>query len=61
MASVGSGFGVGAMATKNRVGDLNRFGYSKLEIEFQNKADRKDFVEIWGKFVKPQGAAMEDC
>jgi hypothetical protein len=61
MASVESGFGVGAVATKNRVGDLNRFGYSKLEIEFQNKADRKDFVEIWGKFVKPQGVAMEDC
>ena len=60
LASMQSGFGLGAGPAKNRVGDLNRFGYSKLEIEFQNKADRKDFVEIWGKFVKPQGVAVKD-
>lgn len=37
---------------RNRVGDLNRFGYNELEIRFQSKSDRKDFVEIWQQFVK---------
>lgn len=36
----------------HRVGDLNRFGYSELEIKFQNKSDRKDFVAIWQQHVK---------
>lgn len=34
-------------------GNLNRFGYSELEIKFQSKADRKEFLDIWRDFVKP--------
>ncbi|KAH6629758.1 hypothetical protein C7974DRAFT_310982 [Boeremia exigua] len=33
-------------------GDLNRFGYEELEIRFQNKSDRKDFVGLWQQHVK---------
>jgi hypothetical protein len=40
-----------------RIGNLNSFGYSKLEIEFQNAKDRRDFVEIWQKYVKALGSA----
>jgi hypothetical protein len=36
----------------NRVGDLNRFGYNELEIKFQSKSDRKDFVALWQQYVK---------
>ncbi|ORY11458.1 hypothetical protein BCR34DRAFT_538353 [Clohesyomyces aquaticus] len=39
----------------NRTNNLNRFGYSKLEVEFRSKKDRKDFVDIWRQFVKPMG------
>lgn len=34
-----------------RLGDLNRFGYSELEIKFQSKSDRKDFVALWQQHV----------
>ncbi|CAI6334782.1 unnamed protein product [Periconia digitata] len=34
-------------------GNLNRFGYSELEIKFQSELDRMDFLEIWQRFVKP--------
>lgn len=34
-------------------GNLNRFGYSELEIKFQSKTDRKDFVDIWKEYVRP--------
>lgn len=40
---------------RNRVGDLNRFGYDDLEIKFQSKSDRKDFVGIWQQYVKQLG------
>jgi hypothetical protein len=30
----------------------NRFGYSELEIKFQNKKDRRDFVDTWQQYVK---------
>lgn len=43
-----SGFG----GTRRR---LNRFGYDYLEINFQTRRDRKDFLEIWKKYVKPLG------
>lgn len=38
---------------RRRMGNLNRFGYSELEIRFQNKTDRKDFVGMWQQYVKP--------
>jgi hypothetical protein len=37
---------------RNRVGDLNRFGYNELEIRFKSKSDRKDFVALWQQHVK---------
>lgn len=37
---------------RNRVGDLNRFGYNELEIKFKSKSDRKDFVVLWQQHVK---------
>lgn len=39
-------------SSRNRVGDLNRFGYSELEIRFKSKSDRKDFVALWQQHVK---------
>ena len=33
-----------------RIGDLNRFGYNELEIKFQSKSDRKDFVTLWQQY-----------
>ncbi|KAF2272595.1 uncharacterized protein EI97DRAFT_385435 [Westerdykella ornata] len=39
----------------NKIGNLNRFGYSHLEIKFQNKQDRKDFVGIWKEYFKDLG------
>ena len=37
---------------RNRVGDLNRFGYSELEIKFKSTSDRKDFIALWQQHVK---------
>jgi len=34
--------------------DLNRYGYSELEIKFQSVKDRNEFLEIWRKYVKPK-------
>ena len=39
-----------------RAGNLNRFGYSELEIKFQNKKDRRAFLDVWKEYVKPLGA-----
>jgi hypothetical protein len=36
----------------SRTGDLNRFGYNELEIKFQSKSDRKDFVMLWQQHVE---------
>jgi hypothetical protein len=33
--------------------ELNRFGYEDLQIKFQNKKDRRAFLEVWKKCVKP--------
>jgi hypothetical protein len=41
----------GSMAS--RPGSLNRFGYSELEIKFQNKKDRRAFLDVWKLYVKP--------
>ncbi|KAF2003570.1 hypothetical protein P154DRAFT_96034 [Amniculicola lignicola CBS 123094] len=43
----------------SRISSLNRFGYSELEIKFQNKTDRKDFVNVWKEYVKPLGGMDE--
>jgi hypothetical protein len=40
----------------SRIGNMNSFGYSKLDIEFQNTKDRRDFVDIWKMYVKPLGS-----
>jgi hypothetical protein len=40
-----------------RIGNVNPFGYAKLDIEFQSTRDRRDFVVIWQKYVKALGSA----
>jgi hypothetical protein len=45
----GSGF--------SRAANLNRFGYSELEIKFQNKGDRRAFLDVWKQHVKPLSAS----
>lgn len=37
----------------SRGGNVNCFQYKRLDIEFQNKKDRREFTEIWRRFVKP--------
>lgn len=34
---------------------LNRFGYSELEIKFNNKKDRRAFLDTWKEYVRPLG------
>ena len=47
----------GRDAGSSRVGNLNRFAYSELDIKFQSKKDRRAFLELWKEYVKPLGAA----
>jgi hypothetical protein len=42
--------------SSQRIGNINSFGYAKLDIDFQNSIDRRDFVEIWQKYVKGLGS-----
>ncbi|KAI2482801.1 hypothetical protein Ptr902_05118 [Pyrenophora tritici-repentis] len=51
MKSQGSIHGDGA--TSSRAGNINRFGYSELEIRFQSKADRRAFLGVWKQYVRP--------
>lgn len=52
-ASIRSSYSIfGKKGASSRTGKLNCFGYSKLEIEFQYKKDRKAFLEVWQKYVK---------
>ncbi|KAF2448298.1 hypothetical protein P171DRAFT_352782 [Karstenula rhodostoma CBS 690.94] len=37
---------------KGAAANLNRFGYSELEIKFQSKSDRGAFLDMWKKHVK---------
>ncbi|KAF2876086.1 hypothetical protein BDV95DRAFT_482567 [Massariosphaeria phaeospora] len=46
-----------ASGSSNAIGNMNRFGYSELKIEFQSKRDRADFLDIWKKYVKPLSPA----
>lgn len=46
----------GRSTGSSRTGNLNRFGYSELEIRFQNKKDRRAFLDIWKVYIKPLGA-----
>ncbi|OAL53391.1 hypothetical protein IQ07DRAFT_562218 [Pyrenochaeta sp. DS3sAY3a] len=43
----------GRSKESSRMANLNQFGYSKLEIEFLGKKDRRAFLEVWGRYVKP--------
>jgi hypothetical protein len=43
--------------SSQRIGNINSFGYAKLDIDFQNSMDRRDFVEIWQKYVKGLGSS----
>jgi hypothetical protein len=54
ITSVKSMGGVGSMASRS--GNLNRFGYTELEIKFQNKKDRRAFLDVWKLYVKPLSA-----
>ena len=36
---------------------LNRYGYSELNIKFQNRKDRAAFCKVWKRHVKPLGAS----
>lgn len=45
--------GLGSGSNPARQGNINRFKYSELEIKFQNKKDRKAFVDVWKEYVKP--------
>ncbi|KAH7341180.1 hypothetical protein BKA66DRAFT_580388 [Pyrenochaeta sp. MPI-SDFR-AT-0127] len=49
--------GSDSSSSPSRIGNLNRFGYSELEIKFQNKKDRKAFLDVWAQYVKPLGAS----
>lgn len=45
----------GKKRDKSSAGNLNRFGYNELDIRFQSREDRREFVKIWGRFVRPLG------
>ena len=55
-ASITSSRSVFGRADHSQIGDLNRFGYNELEIKFQSKSDRKDFVTLWQQYVKQLGS-----
>lgn len=43
--------------SSSRIGNANSGGYSKLEIEFQGSKDRRAFLDVWKKYVKPLGSS----
>jgi len=47
----------GEGASSSRTGNVNRFGYSELEIKFQSKTDRRAFLDVWKQYVKPLSVA----
>ncbi|KAI8936077.1 hypothetical protein NX059_007576 [Plenodomus lindquistii] len=58
VASIKSGRSTwGRGGEESRPSNLNRFGYSYVNIKFQSKKDRAAFVGIWKEFVKPLGSA----
>ncbi|KAF1845614.1 uncharacterized protein K460DRAFT_111668 [Cucurbitaria berberidis CBS 394.84] len=55
-------FGRSNGSVSSRAGNLNRFGYSELDIKFQNREDRRAFLDVWKEYVKPLGAnATTSC
>ena len=50
--SIKSSRSVFGRSDHSRIGDLNRFGYNELEIKFQSKSHREDFVTLWQQYVK---------
>lgn len=49
--------GLGSRGNCTRPGNLNRFGYSKLDIKFHTKKDRRAFLDVWKEHVKPLSKA----
>jgi hypothetical protein len=45
-------FFAGRSSASSRIGNLNYFGYAKLDIEFLNSHDRREFLDIWKTGVK---------
>jgi hypothetical protein len=45
-------FFAGRSSASSRMGNLNYFGYAKLDIEFLSSQDRREFLDIWKKGVK---------
>jgi hypothetical protein len=43
----------GRSKASTRLGNVNSFGYSKLDIEFKKPGDRTAFLDVWKKYVKP--------
>ncbi|KAH3955186.1 hypothetical protein HBI56_043650 [Parastagonospora nodorum] len=46
----------GRSKASTRIGNINSFGYSKLDIEFQSSKDRRAFLDVWKQHVKPLGS-----
>ncbi|KAH7077449.1 hypothetical protein FB567DRAFT_478286 [Paraphoma chrysanthemicola] len=40
------------------LGRMNRFGYTKLDIDFHTTKDRANFLEVWRKYAKPLGTTL---
>ncbi|KAH8731554.1 hypothetical protein GQ44DRAFT_671543 [Phaeosphaeriaceae sp. PMI808] len=53
--SIKSSHSVFGKSSTSRNGNLNSFGYAKLDIEFQNSKDRRAFLDVWKMYVKPLG------
>jgi hypothetical protein len=45
----------GRSKASTRLGNVNSFGYSELDILFQNTKDRRAFLDVWKKYVRPLG------
>ncbi len=46
-------FASGSANMASGAANLNRYGYSELNIRFQNRADRAAFLDVWKRNVKP--------
>ncbi|KNG49266.1 mfs phs inorganic phosphate transporter [Stemphylium lycopersici] len=49
--------GLGSRDNSTHPGNLNRFGYSELDIKFHTKKDRRAFLDIWKEYFKPLSKA----
>jgi hypothetical protein len=46
----------GRSKRSSSTGNTNACGYSKLDLEFQNSKDRRAFLDVWKKYVRPLGS-----